>query len=104
MIGTGFVSTEKYFCDAIAGSENVESVDMTFHDKLIVDKKLENSERTSDARIFVESIFPAAFGTTTMESFMESQESYSALFEDQSKYNAVMSALARVIYREMRSV
>ena len=37
-----------------------------------------------------------------MESFMESQESYSALFEDQAKYNAVMSALAGVIYREMR--
>lgn len=72
------------------------------HDKLIADKKLESSARTSDPRIFVESIFPAAFGTAAMESFMESQESYSALFEDQSKYNAVMSALAGVIYREMR--
>lgn len=72
------------------------------HDKLIADKKLESSARTSDPRIFVESIFPAAFGTAAMESFMESQESYSALFEDQSKYNAVMSTLAGVIYREMR--
>lgn len=72
------------------------------HDKLIADKKLENSARTSDPRIFVESIFPAAFGTAAMESFMESQESYSALFEDKSRYNAVMSALAGVIYREMR--
>ena len=72
------------------------------HDKLIADKKLESSARTSDPRIFVESIFPAAFGTAAMESFMESQESYSALFEDQTKYNAVMSALAGVIYREMR--
>ncbi|MCZ0641153.1 type I restriction endonuclease subunit R, partial [[Ruminococcus] gnavus] len=72
------------------------------HDKLIADKKLESSARTSDPRIFVESIFPAAFGTAAMESFMESQESYSALFEDQSKYNAVMSALAGVIYRKMR--
>ena len=70
--------------------------------KLIADKKLESSARTNDPRIFVESIFPAAFGTAAMESFMESQESYSALFEDQSKYNAVMSALAGVIYREMR--
>ena len=69
---------------------------------MIADKKLESSARTSDPRIFVESIFPAAFGTAAMESFMESQESYSALFEDQSKYNAVMSALAGVIYREMR--
>ena len=74
------------------------------HDKLIVDKKLESSARTSDPRIFVESIFPAAFGTAAMESFMESQESNSALFEDQSKYNAVMSALAGVFYREMRRI
>lgn len=50
----------------------------------------------------MESILPAAVGTFAMESFMESQEGYSALFEDQSKYNAVMSALAGVIYREMR--
>ena len=38
-----------------------------------------------------------------MESYMESQESYSALFEDQDKYNAVMSVLAGMVYREMRS-
>lgn len=49
-------------------------------------------------------IFPAAFGTAAMESFMEFQESYSALFEDQSKYYAVMSALAGVIYHEMRQI
>ena len=29
-------------------------------------------------------------------------ENYTALFEDQNKYNAIMSALAEVIYREMR--
>ncbi len=72
------------------------------HAKLISDKKLESSARTADPRIFTESIFPAAFGTAAMESYMESQESYSSLFENKSKYDAVMSALAGVIYREMR--
>ena len=33
---------------------------------------------------------------------MEAQETYSSLFEDQSKYNAIMSALASIMYREMR--
>ena len=33
---------------------------------------------------------------------MESQESYTALFEDKTKYDAIMNALAGVIYREMR--
>ena len=73
------------------------------HDKLIADPKLKNSARTTDSRIFTESIFPSAFGTAAMESYMESQESYSALFEDQAKYNAVMSVLAGMVYREMRS-
>lgn len=37
-----------------------------------------------------------------MESYMEAQDSYSALFEDKTKYDAVMNALAGVVYREMR--
>jgi type I restriction enzyme R subunit len=57
----------------------------------------------ANPRIFVETIFPAAFGNAAMESYMESQDSYSALFEDKAKYNAIMNALAGVIYREMRS-
>ena len=72
------------------------------HDKLRKDEKLANSAKTSDPRIFVESIFPAAFGTAAMDSYMESQESYTALFEDKTKYDAIMNALAGVIYREMR--
>lgn len=72
------------------------------HDKLRKDEKLASSAKTSDPRIFVESIFPAAFGTAAMDSYMESQESYTALFEDKTKYDAIMNALAGVIYREMR--
>lgn len=72
------------------------------HDKLIKDDKLTSSAKTSDSIIFTESIFPAAFGNAAMESYNESQESYTALFEDKNKYNAIMSALAGVIYREMR--
>lgn len=72
------------------------------HDKLRKDEKLANSAKTTDPRIFVESIFPAAFGTAAMDSYMESQESYTALFEDKTKYDAIMNALAGVIYREMR--
>ena len=75
----------------------------TLHDKLITDQKLKDSARTTDPRIFTESIFPNAFGNVAMESYMESQESYSSLFEDQAKYNAVMSVLAGMVYREMRN-
>ena len=69
------------------------------HDKLMGDEKLASSARTLDPRIFTESIFPAAFGTAAMDSYMESQDSYASLFEDKNKYNAIMSALAGIVYR-----
>ena len=72
------------------------------HDKLIKNSKLLNSAGTTDPVIFTESIFPQIFGDTAMESYTESQESYESLFQDKNKYNAIMSALAGVIYREMR--
>ena len=72
------------------------------HDKLIADTKLASAARTTDPRIFAESIFPSVFGTAAIESYMESQESYSSLFEDQAKYEAIMAALAGIIYRELR--
>ncbi|MCQ2498852.1 MAG: DEAD/DEAH box helicase family protein [Lachnospiraceae bacterium] len=72
------------------------------HDKLKKDDKLASSAKTSDPRIFVESIFPMAFQTAAMDSYMESQESYASLFEDKAKYDAVMNVLAGMLYREMR--
>ena len=49
-----------------------------------------------DPQIFVESIFPKAFGIAAQDGYMEAQESYQSLFEDTAKYNAIMSALAEV--------
>ena len=72
------------------------------HDKLLKNQKLMNSAGTTDPVIFTESIFPQAFGEAAMESYTESQESYETLFTDKNKYNAIMSALAGVIYRELR--
>ena len=37
-----------------------------------------------------------------MDSYMESQDTYSSLFEDTAKYNAIMNALSAVLYRDMR--
>lgn len=71
-------------------------------DKLRGNKKLANMAASSDPQIFTESIFPQAFSDAAQDSFMESQETYSSLFEDRSKYNAIMSTLAEMIYREMR--
>ena len=58
--------------------------------------------QSSEPQIFVESIFPKAFGTAAQDGYMEAQESYQSLFENTAKYNAIMSALVEVVYREMR--
>ena len=71
-------------------------------DKLRGNQKLANMAVSSDPQIFAESIFPQAFSDAAQDSYMESQETYSSLFEDQSKYNAIMSTLADILYREMR--
>ena len=73
------------------------------HQKLKKNAKLLSSAKTTDPVIFTESIFPQIFSATAMENYTESQESYESLFKDKNKYNAIMSALAVVIYREMRT-
>lgn len=70
--------------------------------KLMADQKLASSARTSEPRIFTESIFPAAFQKAAMDCYMESADAYKGLFEDKNKYDAMMNALAGVMYREMR--
>ena len=70
--------------------------------RLMGNKKLASMAKTSDPQIFTESIFPKAFGDAAQDSFMEAQDTYTTLFEDQQKYNAIMHALAEIIYREMR--
>ena len=70
--------------------------------RLMGDSKLENMARTSDPQIFMESIFPKAFDTAAQDSYMESQETYTSMFEDRAKYNAIMRAVGAIVYREMR--
>ena len=91
---------EKYKGDFTPGDRVMLSA---LHDKLVGNEKLASSARTTDPVIFTESIFPAAFGEAAMTSYTESQESFSSLFEDKAKYNAIMSVLAGIIYRELRS-
>lgn len=71
-------------------------------DKLMNDQRLSSMAKSSDPQIFTESIFPKAFDDAALESYTESQDTYTSLFEDRNKYNAIMGALAEVIYREMR--
>ncbi|MCM1190085.1 MAG: hypothetical protein NC541_12410 [bacterium] len=57
---------------------------------------------THDAHFSWQVNVPKAFGAAAQDGYIEAQESYQSLFEDTAKYHAIMSALAEVIYREMR--
>ena len=70
--------------------------------RLLADKKLQAMAQSSGPQIFRESIFPKAFGTAAQDSYMEATDTYTSLFEDQAKYNAIMNALGAIIYRDMR--
>ena len=69
---------------------------------LMKDDKLKKRAMSSDPQIFTESIFPGVFKNVAMDSYMKSQETFASMFEDQAKYRAICSALAEVVYREMR--
>lgn len=75
----------------------------SMYEALMKDEKLASSARSLDPRIFLESVFPAAFQNVAMESYMKSQESFASLFEDKAKYQAVENALGGIIYRDMRN-
>ena len=70
------------------------------HDRLKEDKKLQKVAQTSDPQVFAESIFPKTFDEVAQDSYVEQTEAFTSLFENKSKYNAIMSALAGMLYRE----
>lgn len=70
--------------------------------KLMDDANLVTGAKTTDPKIFIESIFPKIFNNLAQESFIESQNTYTSLFEDKAKYDAVKNALAEILYRELR--
>lgn len=70
------------------------------HDRLKDDAKLRKVARTSDPQVFAESIFPKVFDEVAQDSYVEQTEAFASLFRNKSKYNAFMSALASMLYRE----
>jgi len=88
-------------------SERDRVIIYALHDKLKEDKKLQKVAQTSDPKIFQESIFPKTFGEVAQDSYVEHMDSataiseaYTAMFQNKSKYNAIMAALGSMIYRE----
>ena len=69
-------------------------------DRLKEDKKLRKVARSSDWKMFDESIFPKTFDDVAQDSYVEQTEAFTALFENKSKYSAIMRALSEMLYKE----
>ena len=91
---------EQYKGDFTEGDRVVMA---TLYEKLKNNKKLQKSAMTDGLQMFEKNIFPKLFGEVAQEAYMESTETYAKLFEDASKYKAMMSALAQVMFREFSS-
>lgn len=70
------------------------------HEKLMKDETLQRNAKSSNIQVFSESIFPKSFDEVAQDSYVEQTEAYTSLFENKSKYKAIMSALADMIYKE----
>ena len=73
------------------------------HEVLKEDKRLRKTARSSNPQIFTESIFPKVFEGVAQDCYVEQTEAYTALFQDRSKYTAIMSALAETLYKEFNA-
>ena len=74
------------------------------HDRMLSDKKIMKKIRgAKDKQIFLSSIFPKIFDDAAAESYQESQETFSKLFEDQEKYEAIMTAIGEMLFAERKA-
>lgn len=92
--------------DKYAGmlNEGDRVVVAAMYSKLSKNEKAMNLARTSDPKIFKEAQFPKFFDEAAQEGYMESEEAYTSIFQNEQKYNAVMRVLADIVLREARKI
>lgn len=69
------------------------------------DKQLERlikQAKANDEEVFIHSVVPKQFAKIAQESFRSSKEGYAKLFQDQKFYDAVLQAVSRELYRNLR--
>ncbi len=74
----------------------------TLRSKLMENERLNTIAKEMDHRMFKENIFPQMFNDAAQESYLESTETFTSLFENREKYNVIMNVLADALYKEIR--
>lgn len=72
----------------------------TLESKILKNENLRQIARTSNPQVFMQGIFPKEFEKIALECYQESKESFESIFNDSVKYNAIMSVLGDLFYRE----
>ena len=105
-INSPFDEIIEKFNEAFAG-------DITEGDRIVIgnlQKMLEDntqlvkSAKQDTQQMFMQSIFPKIFGETARRAFKESNETYQSIFTDTQKYMAIMTAMADVLFKELREM
>ena len=73
----------------------------TLYQKMRKDTKAKKAAKTNDRQVYERSLFPVIFDITAQKAYMENTAAYEQLFLDADKYQAVMSALADRLYKEL---
>lgn len=73
-------------------------------DKMLPDEVLKKSALQDGQQIFENSVFSKIYDQVAMSSFIESRETFGALFTDGKKYAALKKALAETLYRVYRQM
>ena len=70
---------------------------ISLQDKLMKDDKLKKIVKTTEPKIFND-IFPKIFNNVAEESYKQSQEAYTSLFQDTTKYKLLMQLVIKHSY------
>ena len=66
------------------------------------DTDVDAKAKSSEYKIFMESLLPKLFQQVAIQCYKESQDTYRVMFENKEKYNAMMQAIGEVIFKENR--
>ena len=76
---------------------------VAMHDRLFADARLRKVARSSDPKVFNESIFPKTFTDVAQDCYVEQTDAYVSLFQNKHKFNTFMHALGSLLYREFNA-
>ena len=77
-------------------------VTTVLYEKLKNNKKLQKAARNTGQQMFMNNVFPRIFDETAQNAYIESTETFTRMFRESERYNAIMNAFASVMFNEFQ--